>query len=204
MKSILFGVVVLLLSNKAFSDTTYPLLKIFNATNNETSQMDLIEDDNGEAQSLRQELLTKPGKIKTFDLKKITSGIVLQEQKGYNIVTLKGENIDYERGGDLKMEFLVNAITDTKMGKNFKIQKDPDGWKMYHRGQAIRIMKFIGNKKPIIGLVGVKEIKIQYEGEKDHYTEAFADDTEDRNRDYAENEDVVDPEIRGDSVTESI
>lgn len=170
----------------------YPLLNIYNSVEKETSKMDLIETDEGKASSLRQELIGDPSKVKTFDLNKLPKGIVLQEKKGYKIVTLKGSNMDYERGGELKIEFLVNAVTSKKKGKEFKIQKDPDGWKMYHNGQAIKVMKFIGNKVPFVGLVGVKEISMQYEGEKEFQSGVFEDDIHPRDLKEISEEEVDD------------
>lgn len=168
MKSILVGAILLLLSFSGFA-RTYPLFKIHNLVENKLSKMELVESKEGKAEVLRQELLAKPRTVRKFDLNRITEGIVLEEQKGYKVVILKGEDVDFERGGNLKVEFLVNAISSKKSSKDFKIQKEKDDWKLYHRGLAIDMIRIVGNKVPFVGVVGVKEIQIKYEGEKEFF-----------------------------------
>ena len=158
MKLIILGL-SLLFSLTTFAKT-YPLIRVHNGVDGVKSKMNVEENEYGAVTAFKQVYENSKEPARTYDITKITKGIVLEKKKGYKVVVLKGKNLDYERGGDLEMKFLVNAATSKSKVKEFRISKEPNGWKMFHEGREISVMKFIGNKVPFVGLVGIKKIKI--------------------------------------------
>ncbi len=124
-----------------------------------TTKLWIVMNEDGTAQSLK--MTTNDGSNPAlFGPSKVKTGMVLKKVDSYEVVVLKSEDFEIDRGGHLEMEYLSNGITGSKDKKELTIEFDGATWKLYHRGVAVNRFHFTG--KRILGkLVGIKRVDIR-------------------------------------------
>ncbi len=110
-----------------------------------------IDNYNGSAQ-LNRDILP----IENF----ISEGFIFPKKNGPNFVKISGENFDTALGGTISIDILTNAITGKRKTYNLNLSPGLSGWKLFYLGNEIHQIKVLGNKIPIIGLVGARELEI--------------------------------------------
>lgn len=88
------------------------------------------------------------------------TGVVLEKQKGRDIIILRGLNVDYRYGGSLEVDFLYNGITGSRGKYTIELDKNSDSWQISKDGRVVNQIHMIANRKPFVGVVGIKKIKI--------------------------------------------
>ncbi len=124
-----------------------------------TTKLWIVPNEDGTAQSLK--MTTNDGSNPAlFGPSKVKTGMVLKKVDSYDVVVLKSEDFEIDRGGHLEMEYLSNGITGSTDKKQLTIEFDGATWKLYHRGEAVTRFHFTG--KRILGkLVGIKRVDIR-------------------------------------------
>lgn len=119
----------------------------------------LVTTDDGTATGLR--LTTNDGSApELYSPSKVARGIVLKQVDDYEVVVIKSDDFEVDRGGHLKLEFLSNGITGSRNDKDLEIEFDGRDWKLYHEGRQVNSFHFKGHK--ILGkLVGIKDVTIR-------------------------------------------
>lgn len=93
------------------------------------------------------------------DLKK---GIVLEEQKGFDVLVLRSANFDMVYGGAVEVDTLYSGVTGERRSTYFDLTKHENGWALFYRNRLVKALEIRVNKIPILGVVGIKELIIKY------------------------------------------
>lgn len=90
----------------------------------------------------------------------LSTGAVLTEMDGKKVVILKvSSNFNLKTGGIVTLNYLYNGITGSRKNYQFTMSRSGDTWKVTKGGRRVDKLHFVTNKKPIIGTIGIKEIK---------------------------------------------
>lgn len=139
------------------------LVKITNEEDAEVSEMFVRLHENGDVAEFGKHVFLNGQKIKTdlYGDSLDYSGIVLERQRGKDIVVLRGLNIDGINGGGIEIDFLYNGITGSRLTTNFELVKLRDEWQIQKNGSVVKHLHCVSNKKPFIGTIGIKKIIIK-------------------------------------------
>ncbi len=106
----------------------------------------------------------KTGQILESENKTINSfndSIVIQEIDGFDVVTLSFINFIPESGGNIKLNFLKNAVTQNRFSLNMKFIKTNDQWQLIDSSNNTPVAKMFFYLNTIFGQeVGISSIKI--------------------------------------------
>ena len=155
----------LILSFNAFSYEAV-LSVTDNDDNNEIYNLVVLVDD--ETQSLKELYKdTYVGSVKVhrdlLDPKALSTkqGVVLEQRKGYNVLSLKSDNFDYDRGGRITIDTLYSGISGERRGYDVELAKDLTGWKLFSNNKIVSKFHVKVNKKLIIGTIGIKTLRME-------------------------------------------
>ena len=155
----------LILSFNAFSYEAV-LSVTDNDDNNEIYNLVVLVDD--ETQSLKELYKdTYVGSVKVqrdlLDPKALSTkqGVVLEHRKGYNVLSLKSDNFDYDRGGRITIDTLYSGISGERRGYDVELAKDLTGWKLFSNNKIVSKFHVKVNKKLIIGTIGIKTLRME-------------------------------------------
>lgn len=94
---------------------------------------------------------------KDFNTSNLTKGVVLKEQRGYEVIVLKSNDFEKDRGGHFKVDYLSNGLVGSR--KDFPITIDFNGseWQVLHQGEEISKLDF--HTRKVFGeVVGIKKV----------------------------------------------
>lgn len=117
-------------------------------------------NENNEIDFLRVKWFDEKGKVIRDDHhmaeRVIDEGVVLIEQKGREAVRLEVEKFSVKTGGIVIMNYLFNGVTGSRKFYRLKL-KD---LKLFEEANSKEVNSFFvfGNKVPVFGLVGIKDI----------------------------------------------
>jgi hypothetical protein len=100
---------------------------------------------------IRRDILN-PLDLKTSD------GVILEKRDGYNVLNLKSDNFDYDRGGRIIIDTLFNGIKGERKSYEVELAKDKNTWKLFQKDKAVSKFHVKVNKIIVIGTVGIKTI----------------------------------------------
>lgn len=112
----------------------------------------------------RDELLS--GKLverRKLDLQAINStGMVVKEDlaRGLVIIKLISSNFDFERGGMVTLDTLLNGVTGSRKEYEFEITKSRTGFVLLKDRTVVKSMHMVSNRLPVVGSVGIKDVKV--------------------------------------------
>ncbi len=158
MKNV-FTVVLTLLISQAIMAKDILVSTVTSDVDSLVTKLWIVTNDDGSAKALKMtsDDNTDPA---IFSPSKVQAGIVLKKVDHYDVVVLKSEDFEIDRGGHLEMEYLSNGITGSTDTEELSIEFDGATWKLYYRGEAISRFHFKGKK--ILGkLVGIKRVEIR-------------------------------------------
>lgn len=93
----------------------------------------------------------------------IDEGFVAAEREGRAIVMVKTSNFTAVNGGVFSLNILQNAIKNTRIKYTLKLSKIGGKFVITGPGgQQVNRLHLIGNKIPVVGLVGIKEVQASY------------------------------------------
>ena len=157
MKVILLCLV--LTANLAYADTVKTLLKTTNNNDNLVSDLNVHLDDNFDIIKFEEKAFrgSKIEKHRFFSVEDVNNGIVLHRERGRDIYKLKSKNLSSHQGGTWDMSYLYNGVTGTWLTKEVDLRRDGDNWNVYFLGRKVSKVHIKVNRKPIIGVIGVRE-----------------------------------------------
>ncbi len=158
MKNV-FAVVLTLLISQAVMAKDILISTVTSDVDTFTTYLWISTNDDGSAKALKMTSDDDVGPA-MFGPSKVRSGIVLKKVDQYDVVVLKSDDFEIDRGGHLEMEYLSNGITGSTDTENLNIEFNGTTWKLYHRGEEVNRFHFKG--KRILGkLVGIKRVEIR-------------------------------------------
>lgn len=113
--------------------------------------IELFKDTYINGQKIRRDVLN-PTDLNTAD------GVILEKRDNYNVLNLKSDNFDYDRGGRIIIDTLYNAIKGERRSFEVDLAKDQSQWKLFKNKQSISKFHVKVNRVIIIGTVGIKTI----------------------------------------------
>lgn len=119
----------------------------------------LVTTEDGTTKSLK--LTTNDGSApELYAPSQVSRGIILKQVDEYEVVVIRSDDFEVDRGGHLALEFLSNGITGSRDGKELEIEFDGRDWKLFHEGVQVSSFHFKGRK--FLGkLVGIKDVIIR-------------------------------------------
>lgn len=147
------------------SDPTENETFIVKATNDEDEDIThlyLILDENKDIQQFRVKTFSGATTIEddVYGVDKGETGIVLENLKGRDIVTLFSSNFSAHQGGDITLRYLFNGLTGSVRELELDLARNGDEWVLNINGQRATHLHFQSNKKFMIGAIGVKRVVI--------------------------------------------
>lgn len=164
-KLILCLVAGLILSFNAFSQE-----EVLSVTDNDDNKeiYKLVVKVDKTTQSLKEfykDTYVNGAKIKRTVLNpedlKLDSGVIMEERDGYNVLNLKSDNFDYDRGGRITVDTLYNGFTGERRGYDVELAKDKVGWKLFSNKKVVTKFHIKVNRVVILGVVGIKTLEME-------------------------------------------
>ena len=157
MKSLLLCLTLLI--SAAHAGTVQTLLTTTNNNDNLIAYLSVHLDENNDIIKFEEKALkgSKVIKHRYFTVEQVVEGIVLHEERGRAVYKLKSTNLSSHQGGIWEMSYLYNGITGTWLSKDVDLRRDGDSWSVYFEGKKVSKVFIKVNRKPIIGVIGVRE-----------------------------------------------
>lgn len=91
----------------------------------------------------------------------LKKGIVLEEQRGFQVLVLRSSNFDMVHGGSVQVDTLYSGVTGERRSTYFDLAKHENGWALFYRNRIVKRLEIRVNRVPILGVVGIKELIIK-------------------------------------------
>lgn len=127
---------------------------VVNVDETTQSLTDLYKDTFVNGKKIRRDHLN-PLDLKTKD------GVILEKRDNYNVLNLKSDNLDYDRGGKIIIDTLYNGVTGDRRQVELELSKDKNSWKLFKGNVAVSKFHVRVNKVVILGTVGIKTIVME-------------------------------------------
>ena len=159
MKNVFKGVVFAILLTQMALAKDVLIASASSDVDNIVAQLWIVTEADGSAKQLK--ITTNDGDAPSvYNASLIKKGVVIKKVDKYDVVVIKSDDFEVDRGGHFKMEFLSNGITGSKNHKELAIEFDGASWKLYHEGELATRFIFKGRK--IFGkLVGISNVEIR-------------------------------------------
>lgn len=134
-----------------------------NDDNNEVYNLVVSVDDNTQTlQKLFKDIYVNGTMIKREELNpldlKTSDGVIIERRGSYNVLNLKSDNFDYDRGGKIIIDTLYNGLTGERRSVDLELAKDKNSWKLFRNDKIVSKFHVKVNKIIIAGTVGIKTI----------------------------------------------
>jgi site-specific DNA-adenine methylase len=121
-----------------------------------------VDDSTQTLKNLYKDTFVDGKKIKRDELNpsdlKTKDGAILEKRNGYNVLNLKSDNLDYDRGGKVIIDTLYNGLTGERHIVDLELAKDTSGWKLFKEKRIVSLFHVKVNKVVVFGTVGIKTI----------------------------------------------
>jgi hypothetical protein len=130
----------------------------------EMTEMFLDFKGNGDIDSVRLYKTIDGGKVVSDDThpveRVVSEGIVASERQNRDIVVLKtAKDFSPTSGGVIIMDYLFNGIKNVRKAYQLKLIKSANHLHlMTLDGKQVNHLSFRGNRAPVVGIIGIKEI----------------------------------------------
>jgi hypothetical protein len=85
-------------------------------------------------------------------------GMILEKRGEHNVLSLKSDNYDHDRGGIITIDSLYNGISGERRSVDLELAKDKTSWRLFKDDKMISKFHVKVNRVIIIGVVGIKKI----------------------------------------------
>lgn len=89
------------------------------------------------------------------------NGVVLEERDGYNVLNLKSDNFDHDRGGIITIDTLYSGFTGERRGYEVQLAKDKNGWKLFSNKKIVTKFHIKVNRSIILGTIGIRTFDME-------------------------------------------
>jgi len=124
---------------------------VVNVDESTQSLKELFKDTYLNGVKIRRDVLN-PEHLKT------KSGMILEKRDNFNVLNLKSDNMDTDRGGRITIDTLYNGLTGERKNYDIELAKDKDGWKIFKGQKVVSKFHVKVNRVIIAGAVGIKTI----------------------------------------------
>lgn len=137
-----------------------------NDDNNEVYNLVVsVDDTTDRLNDLYKDTFIDGKKIKRDTLRasdlKTKEGVILEKRDNYNVLNLKSDNFDHDRGGQIIIDTLFNGIKGDRKTYDLELAKDKRTWKLFKNKKAVSKFHVKVNKVIILGTVGIKTIVME-------------------------------------------
>lgn len=162
--------ILLLISGLILSFSAFAYEEVLSVTDNDDNKeiYKLIVEVDDSTQSLKEifkDTYVNGAKIKrdVFNPNDLSTnhGLILEQRDGYNILNLKSNNFDYDRGGRIIIDTLYNGITGERRGYDIELAKDKAGWRLFSNKKIVTKFHVKVLKVIIVGTVGIKSLTME-------------------------------------------
>jgi hypothetical protein len=108
-----------------------------------TLELNLLTDSNGDASQIQT---VAPGLTQSYDIAQLATGIVLYNEKGYDILTIKSADFDVAKGGNVEVDYLVNGLDGTYSSLTLDLEDNASKWQALSSGSVVTKAYFKANK----------------------------------------------------------
>ncbi len=96
---------------------------------------------------------------KKFQVNDLDKGVDLKKEGKHQVIILKSDDFEHDRGGHFLVDYLNNGITGKRDDFEISIDFDGTAWTAYHRGVKIEQLNF--KVKKVFGkTVGIDRVEI--------------------------------------------
>lgn len=127
---------------------------VVNVDDSTQTLKELFKDTYVNGTKIRRDVLN-PEDLKT------KHGIILEKRDNYNVLNLKSDNFDFDRGGRIIIDTLYNGISGERKTYELELAKDKVSWKLFKNQKAVSKFHVKVNKVIIVGTVGIKTIVME-------------------------------------------
>jgi hypothetical protein len=93
----------------------------------------------------------------------LTDGIIVSERSGRDVIHLYAENFTIQSGGQVKLNYLYNGMSGSRMNLNLVLKKTSGEFALYDdQGKIVNRLFMVANHAPFVGVVGIREIQVSY------------------------------------------
>ena len=116
--------------------------------------------DDREIKSFYKDIYKNGKKIgrESFNYRTLTSGMILEKKDKYTVLKLLSTNFDYQQGGLIVIDTLLNGADGSRKKYEIELSKDNNGWLLTNKGKSIKQIFIQTNKVLVLGVVGIKNI----------------------------------------------
>lgn len=122
-----------------------------------------INDNNGRFTNIQSAVILADGSLvreESFDLNKLLAGAVVATKKNTPIVKIRFDrNFDPAYGGHFILDYLFSGVSGERRQFDLDLSRNGSKWEIIVEKKAVSKLHFIGNKKPVIGTIGVDRIQ---------------------------------------------
>lgn len=127
---------------------------VVNVDDSTQSLKELYKDTYVGGKKIRRDKLN-PDHLKTNE------GVILEKRDNYNVLNLKSDNLDFDRGGRITIDTLYNGISGERKQVDVELAKDKNAWRLFKEKKAVSRFHVRVNKVIILGTVGIKTIVME-------------------------------------------
>ncbi len=146
--------------------TEVKLAEITSNIDYDTGRFFLINDDNGDVDSVRYTNTAHSGRVnadQVYPWHQVLDGIILVERNGYEVLKLYLEpDFSPKTGGVIRINYLYNGATGVRYNKNLTLARNTESFFIKDGEKEINRMYIYGNWKVVLGLVGIASIDTLY------------------------------------------
>lgn len=122
-----------------------------------------INDNAGKFTSIDRVEKEADGKLvsdETFDLNKLFTGPAVAIKKNKPVVKIRfHKSFDPAYGGHFELDYLFSGVSGERRTFGLDLSKNGSRWEVILNKKAVSKLHFVGNKKPVVGTVGVARIE---------------------------------------------
>lgn len=117
------------------------VLTVKNSDENSFFDLYIAKDEEDKAKGLK--MYDRGDKEwKDFNIKNLSKGVVLKAEGEHEVIILKSNDFEEDRGGHFKVDYLHNGITGKRQDIDIKFDFDGTNWQVYHRGEKVNLLDF--------------------------------------------------------------
>jgi hypothetical protein len=134
-----------------------------NDDNNEVYNLVVeVDDTTQRLKELYKDTYLSGNKIRRDNLNplelKNPDGMILEKRGEHNVLSLKSDNYDHDRGGTITIDSLYNGISGERRSVDLELSKDKTSWRLFKDHKVVSKFHVKVNRVIIIGVVGIKKI----------------------------------------------
>jgi hypothetical protein len=139
------------------------LAKVTNNHDALNGRLYLVLDEDGSATGMRLlDIANNSSNYFSVDLLAKKEGVILKKQgPKYDVIVLRSNDFEVDRGGHFTLDMLYNGATGKRFTSPLKVDFDGTKWKLLSQGSVITEMNFIVKKVAFLGVVGIKEVNFK-------------------------------------------